>query len=174
MAGLTKQAIDRLLSELNEELVNLKAEAELYLVGGAVMTLVFEARPATKDIDALFHPQAVVRKAALRVAHKNSLNESWLNDAAKGFLSENRDFAQFRDLSNLRVFVPSTEYLFAMKCLAMRLGPEFADEEDVRFLARALNLNSSKQALEIISQYYPLERLHQKTFYALEEILSFK
>lgn len=59
-----------------------------------------------------------------------------------------------------------------MKCLAMRLGEEFHDEADIRFLLRYLNVSDYPRAIEIIARYYPLERLPQKTLYALEEILG--
>ena len=59
-----------------------------------------------------------------------------------------------------------------MKCLAMRLGAGFHDEEDVRFLLRYLNLTDHRKALEVVTRYYPRERLPQKTLYALEEILE--
>jgi hypothetical protein len=172
MGGFSKETINRLLGELDAELAPHGVKAELYLVGGAVMTLVYDARPATKDIDAMFKPQEVVRSAARRVALRNRLDEGWLNDAAKGFLSSNGDFSRYADLTHLRVYVPSAEYLFAMKAMAMRLGPEFADEDDVRFLGRWLNLKSSEQALAVVGKYYPLERLPQKAFYALEEIFA--
>jgi hypothetical protein len=53
----------------------------------------------------------------------------------------------------------------------MRIGAEFHDEEDVRFLLRLLDIRSHPQALATITQYYPLERFPQKTLYALEELL---
>ncbi|TLY70315.1 MAG: hypothetical protein E6K47_04565 [Gammaproteobacteria bacterium] len=68
----------------------------------------------------------------------------------------------------------SIRCLFAMKCLAMRIGAEFHDEEDVRYLLRHLDIRSLEQALEILAKYYPLERFPQKTLYALEELLSKK
>jgi len=70
-----------------------------------------------------------------------------------------------------KTMVAGPPHLFAMKCLAMRLGAEFHDEEDVRFLLRLLDLRSYDQALEIVTRYYPLERIPQKTLYALEELL---
>ncbi|MDP7357863.1 MAG: hypothetical protein QF828_05485 [Pseudomonadales bacterium] len=59
-----------------------------------------------------------------------------------------------------------------MKCLSMRLGEEFHDEEDVRFLIRYLNLTSYDDALTVVGRYYPLDRFPQKTLYVLEEILD--
>lgn len=64
------------------------------------------------------------------------------------------------------------QYLLAMKCLAMRIGAEFHDEEDVRYLLRYLNLDSYADAIEVITRFYPLDRFPQKTLYALEELLE--
>ncbi len=61
-----------------------------------------------------------------------------------------------------------------MKCLAMRSGAEFHDEEDVRYLLRHLDIRSLEQALAILTKYYPLERFPQKTLHALEELLPKK
>jgi len=57
-------------------------------------------------------------------------------------------------------------------CLAMRLGEEFQDLNDVRYLLTHLGISSSKKALELISAYYPLEQFPQKTLYILEELLG--
>ena len=136
------------------------------------MCLVFDARRSTKDIDAFFMPAKEVREAAQRLAAASGLPSDWLNDAVKGYLSEKGDFRAYLDSSNLRVLTATPEYLLAMKCLAMRLGAEFHDEEDVRFLLRYLNLTSYSAALDIVTRYYPLEQLPQKTLYALEEMLA--
>jgi 2-methylcitrate dehydratase PrpD len=63
------------------------------------------------------------------------------------------------------------EYLPAMKCLAMRIGAQFHDEEDARFLLRLLDVRSYAHVLRIITKYYPLERFAQKTVHALEDLL---
>ena len=106
------------------------------------------------------------------VAAASGLPGDWLNDAVKGYLSDREDFHRYLDLSNLRVLTASPEYLLAMKCLAMRLGEGFHDEDDVRFLLRYLNLTDYGKALEVVTRYYPRERLPQKTLYALEEMLE--
>ena len=59
-----------------------------------------------------------------------------------------------------------------MKCMAMRIGSEFHDIDEVRFLLRYLNLTEPDAALDIISRYYPVERIPQKTIYALEDMFA--
>ncbi len=172
MPALTQHDIRRLFELLNEELRQSDTRGELYLVGGAVMCLAFNARHSTSDVDALFQPAAQVRKAAERAAAKANLPAGWLNDGVKGFLSEKADFAPFLELDHLRVMVAEPHYMLAMKCLALRIGAEFHDEQDVRFLLRLLDVRSYHQALEIVTKYYPLERFPQKALYALEELLG--
>ena len=170
--ALRTDDIVRLFELLNAELSPENVTAEVYLLGGAVMCLVFEARQSTQDVDAFFKPTQLVRAAAKRVAASAGVADDWLNDAAKGYLSDKGDFNAFLELSNLRVMTATPAYLLAMKCLAMRLGEEFHDEEDVRFLLRYLNLTDYKSAIEIVARYYPLDRIPQKTLYALEEMLE--
>lgn len=141
-------------------------------MGGAVMCLAYDARPATQDVDAVFRPARQVREAAARVAERSGIASDWLNDGVKGYLSEHGEFAPFLDLENLRVMVAQPEYLLAMKCIAMRIGAEFHDEDDVRFLLRWLNVETAAQAERIIERFYPVERIPQKTRYALAEILG--
>ena len=112
-----------------------------------------------------------MREAAARVAARTGLPPDWLNDAVKGFLSDRGEFRAWLELSHLRVMVAQPEYLLAMKCLALRIGAEFHDEDDIRYLLRFLNVATFEQAREIITRFYPLERFPQKTFYALGELL---
>ena len=171
MAPLTASDIQRLFKLLNDELRTTDTNAELFLVGGAVMCLAYAARPSTQDIDALFRPPARVREAAARVAARAHMNPDWLNDGVKGFISAQGDFAPFLELDHLRVMIAQPEYLLAMKCLAMRIGAEFHEEDDVRYLLRHLDIRSADKAVQIIGRYYPLERFPQKTLYALQELL---
>jgi len=172
MAALTDRSIRRLFELLNEELRRAGTEGELFLVGGAVMCLAYAARPSTQDVDALFRPAREVREAAARVAVQAGIQADWLNDGVKGFLSERGEFTPFLELDHLRVMVAQPEYLLAMKCLSLRIGAEFHDEDDVRYLLRHLGIDSYEQAVAVITRFYPLERFPQKTLYALGELLS--
>ena len=169
--ALTAPLLRRLFSLLNDELAGQGITGELYLVGGAVMCLAYSARPSTQDVDGLFRPAAEVRQAAARVALRARLPAEWLNDGVKGYLSEQGDFAPFLELSYLKILLAQPEYLLAMKCLAFRIGAEFHDEDDVRYLIRLLDIRTSPQAIQVITRYYPLERFPQKTLYALAELL---
>jgi len=171
-AWFTAHDIRRLLELLGEELETAGVEGELYLVGGAVMCLAFDARPATRVVDALFRPAREIREAAARVADRAGVPRGWLNDAVKGFLDECGDFDRFLELPNLRVFIARPEYLLAMKCASMRLAEEFRDVDDVRYLLRYLNITSVDEALEIVTRYVDEDRLQPKTRLALEELLS--
>lgn len=168
----TSADIRRLFGLLNEELAARETLGEVYVVGGAVMCLALDARDATRDVGAFFKPAKVVREAAARVAARADVPETWLNDAAKGFLGVRGDYSTFLELSNLRVFVAIVPYLLAMKCMAMRLGEEFHDEEDVRYLLRALNITTLDEAVAIITRYFDESHLPPKTRFALEEILG--
>jgi hypothetical protein len=171
-AWLTAHDIRRLLELLGEELETAGVEGELYLVGGAVMCLAFDARPATLDVDALFRPTREIREAAARVADRAGVPRGWLNDAVKAFLDDRGDFDPFLELPNLRVFVARPEYLLAMKCASMRLAEEFRDVDDVRYLLRYLNITSVDEALETVTQYVDEDRLMPKTQLALAELLG--
>ncbi len=50
------------------------------------MCLAFKARPATKDVDAIFEPVREVRRAAMTIADRHSLAVDWLNMAVKIFV----------------------------------------------------------------------------------------
>lgn len=169
---LTRADMLRLFELLDAELAAEGATGELYLVGGAVMCLALDARDATRDVDALFRPTRVVREAARRVAARADVAEDWLNDAVKGFLGSRGEYDPFLDLDHLKVFVARPAYLLAMKCAAMRLGEEFHDLEDVRYLLRSLNLATVEEALAVVTRYFAEERLPAKTRLALEELLG--
>jgi hypothetical protein len=171
MAALDTRDIRRLFELLNRALRDEGIEGELFVVGGAVMCLAYAARPSTQDVDAFFRPAREIRTAAARVAVEAGLSPDWLNDGVKGFLSERGEFAPFLELDHLRVMVAQPEYLLAMKCLALRIGAEFHDEDDIRYLLRHLDIRTYEQAVAVITRYYPLERFPQKTLYALAELL---
>ena len=169
---LTTADMLRLFELLNVELSRTDTHAELYLVGGAVMCLALGARAARRDIDAWFRPSTKVRQAAARVAAIADMPEHWLNDAVKAFLSPRGEFDRYLERSHLQVFVAQPGYLLALKCMAMRLGEEFQDVDDVRYLLRHLNITSAAAAIAVVTQYFDESEVPVKTRLALEELLT--
>jgi hypothetical protein len=162
--------IERLLRNLSGLLTQRGVVGEVALYGGAAMVLAHRARLATKDVDAVFVPKKEVYQAASEVAVACGAEKDWLNDAVKGFLSDRNETSLLLDLPGLKVFVASPEYLLAMKCMSMRLGKEDTDLEDVKFLMNHLKLQRAADVLELVSRYYPEDRIQPKTRFAVEEI----
>jgi hypothetical protein len=99
---LTSGQIKTLFRALDEELAARGVVGEVLLCGRAVMCLVFEARTATKDVDAAFQPTEEVRAAARTVAERLGVEDDWLNDAAKGFFGAAPPRQTVLELPNLR------------------------------------------------------------------------
>lgn len=172
MTKLTKSDIGRLFTLLDAELRAVAVHGEVYLVGGAVMCIAFDARDSTRDVAGIFQPARAVREAAARVAASAGVPATWLNDGVKGFLSPRGEFDNYLELENLRVFVARPEYLLAMKCAALRLGGEFHDLDDIRYLLRYLDITNASDAMAIVLRYFSEAQLLPKTRLALEELLS--
>lgn len=158
------------MSRLSDELTRRDTRADLFLVGGAAMALAYDARRATRDLDAVFAPTAVVREAAASVAEDSGLAPDWLNDAVKGFLpGDDRAARTVYESPSLRVDVASPRYLLAMKLLAVRAG---ADTEDIAALYRLSGLTTVEEGLDLVRTAYPGVTLPPKTQYLLAEIVE--
>ena len=166
---MTAEEITQYLTELNDELrlINIKGEVSLY--GGSVMCLAFKARPATKDVDAVFEPVKEIRNASHRIAERHNLTLDWLNLAVKMFVVDHPRQVLF-DLSNLIVTVPEADYLLAMKMLALR--PDTEDENDAEFLIERLGLKNPLEVLAIVADYYPKKEVKQKTVLWLNDYFA--
>jgi hypothetical protein len=166
---MTSEEITQYLTELNDELRLMDIKGEVSLYGGAVMVLAFKARIATKDVDAIFHPASEIRAAAIRIAHRHGLTESWLNDGVKGYVVEHSRRILF-NMPNLTVFIPEPDYLLAMKALAARADTE--DESDVLELIRTLDIRSAEDVLSIVEKYYPKGQIPPKTQYFIQGLFD--
>ena len=146
------------------------------------MILIFPARPATRDVDAVARGDAsFLRDAVASVARSRGWSDQWLNDAVKGFLSERdpQSVTLFRSYpseaaSGLRVFLAQPEYLLAMKCIAMQVSEAESspDRDDIKALLRHLGLKTVDQVLDVLACYYPHNLIRPKTQFGVEEILG--
>ena len=166
---LTIERIKELLTALDEELGKRDVIGEVGICGGAVMCLVFQARRATKDIEAIFEPAGEIRTAAKAVAARQGVPEDWLNDAAKAFFHADPPREDLFDLPNLRVWAPTAGYMLAMKCIAARFDSH--DLDDVKFLIEYLHLQKPDDVFRIVERYYPKRMIPEKTQFLIEELL---
>jgi hypothetical protein len=157
------------LTDLAAELQRRGTSADMYVVGGAAITLAFDERRATRDIDAVFEPKNAVYEAAAAVGEKRGLPAGWLNDAVKGFLAgEDPEATPVLDLPGLRCLAASPRTLLALKVLAHRVGE---DEDDIRLLAAALGLESAAEVLAIAEETFG-DRLDPAARFFVEEIFA--
>jgi hypothetical protein len=70
---MDKETILQCFQELDQELARLGVIGEVCLYDGAVMGLVYQARPSTKDVDAIFQPTQQMRAAIARMAANHNL-----------------------------------------------------------------------------------------------------
>ena len=166
---LGREQILAVLRDLAEELDRQGVRAEVFLVGGAAMTLAYDTRRATRDLDAIFEPKWTVYEAARQVADNHGLPEDWLNDAVKGFLHGNDpDAVPVLDTPGLRVDVASPRYLLAMKLLAAR----DEDVDDILFLYRLCGFRTVSEGLDLVEAAYPGKQIPIRVQYLLEEHLG--
>ena len=140
------------------------------------MVLAFAARVSTKDVDAIFQPTREIRDAASKVGAEFEFPDNWLNDAAKGFVSMRHEvlIGNLPQFPNLRLTMPTAEYLLAMKCLASRIGSVETDADDVNdilFLVRHLKLKSAAEVMGLAGSYYP-DRISLKAQYLVEGLFA--
>jgi len=166
--SLNRTRILAALRRLGELAVAAGTVIELSLYGGAVFTLVYESRDATKDVDAIAQPSELAHRLALQVAREQGLAEDWLNSHVGQFLAAVEAKRRLTDLDlgpGLRVSVPTASYLLALKLAANRPPlPGYAgDEADLRFLLRKMAIQSVGEAERHFQQFFPHEVLPERT-----------
>jgi len=169
--ALTKKLIMQLFSEIDEELRLIDQQADLFMIGGAAMTVVYDARPSTKDIDGIFQPSQPLRLIIKKIAARHGLDEDWMYDAAKGAISqvkETNPIVVF-DGEFFSVSTPSVQYLLATKMLASRRD---RDDSDIKLLVKECGFSTSQQCLDVVQKYYPTWVIEPKTQYLIEELIT--
>jgi hypothetical protein len=176
--------LEHALAELGRRAFEAGRTVEIVIYGGSALLLTLNRQINTGDVDAVFEGNKdFIRRLAAEMAAEFGWDENWLNDGVKGWLST-RDTdpdvkALFKtypaeDRPGLRVYTAKAEYLFAMKCRAMRVGgvETSSDIDDIKLLARAIGIQNSRDALTLVEKFYPQNVLQPKTRLGLEEIFS--
>lgn len=167
---LDRKLLRRAFTLLAERLAARGVVGEVHVFGGAAMVLAFDARAATRDVDALFEPDGKVLDAAREVAAELGLPRSWLKNQASSYVSgrAGRGTPVF-DHPNLRVMTTPAEHLLAMKVRAARAA---RDADDVRLLLHHLELRDVAAVETIVARYFPDEPLSERSRLLLEDLLA--
>lgn len=160
-----------LLRMLAERLERRGASAHVYVVGGAAIALVFDARRSTRDIDSVvLEGHGPLMDEVQAIGRDRGLPSTWLNEKAAMYVSREPDTAQsvVFDHPYLTVAAASAGHLLAMKLLAAR----GADVGDLRLLIQELGIASVEAAIDVFVLVFPGERLSDRARLLLEDLIA--
>jgi len=160
--------IQDLFRRLGERLQRKGVVGEVYVIGGAAMALAYDARRATRDIDAVIISHGIVLEEARALATELGLPQWWLNEQASVYAAPGRDAdaALTFDHPGLRVSTASPEHLLAMKAMAARRR----DVDDLRLLVGLLHLTTAEQVVAVCTRVFPDEELPDRARLILEDL----
>lgn len=160
---------------------------DLAVYGGSALMLASNFRVATQDVDAVVEgDQSSVIRLAEEVARKRGWPPDWLSDGVRTYLSPNVDgLAEHHQLFRaypseqdvgLRVFVPSPEYMLAMKLMAMRLDPagSKSDLADIVNLLEVVGLKTPEQTIDFAASFYPEAKISARLHLGIRELWRMK
>ena len=178
--SLTRRQIETGLREIGKRAREAGEVIEIALYGGSAIVLVFNFRKATRDVDVVVSGNtSSFRRYAREVALAHGWDESWINDAVKGFVSAKaaeglKPFRSYPDETNpgLRVMAPTAEYLLAMKCMAMRIdaADQSRDLIDIHALMNETGRTNAGKLLEVVERFYPPSLITPRTLFGIEQI----
>jgi hypothetical protein len=183
---LTNELLSDALTELGQLAHDEGKVIDVAVYGGAALLMVSNFRISTKDVDAVADDegQRVIERLASQIAERRGWTNDWLNDEVFGFLSESvegldQHHHYFRSYPSehepgLRVFVPTPEYLLAMKLTAMRIGGDGGtkDRDDILNLMAIVGLTSRDDTLAFVSSFYPDAKKSSKVVLGIDELFS--
>jgi hypothetical protein len=107
---------------------------------------------------------------ARNVAQAMGLPPWWLNEQASAYVSTRNDDGKREvfDHPEIRVMVASPEHVFAMKAFAGR----GRDEDDLRTLAKILDVATVSAALDLCKRFFPAEPLPPRSRAMLEDLFT--
>lgn len=127
--------------------------------------MVYDNRPATKDIDCVFSETNLKLLENILDLTKSvfNLSDGWINEEfkepLKSLLKEDKE--TYKVYSNLKILKPKAKQLLAIKILAARPEPA-KDFADAYILCKDLNVTTKDELLNIISDYIPLYLLGER------------
>ena len=165
---LDREKLIRLFNEVSQELRVEGARAQIYIVGGAAMSMAFDRERTTKDVDGRIEiGHGALTKAVQNVARRHDLPDNWVNESATILMPRAGDVRAktVYESANLTVTGASAKHLLAMKLSAGREK----DFRDVAVLCEELQLQDVDEAVAIYRELFPGEKLKGTARTALDE-----
>jgi hypothetical protein len=178
---LTRDDLVSAFRELGELAARAGKVIDLAVYGGSALMLVSNFRDSSWDMDAVAAPnQDFIREAALTVAQNRGWADDWLNDGVRTYLSplaeDTKSYEFFATYPNeatpgLRVFVPTPEYMLAMKLMALRVEPDGGkDLDDILCLMEVVGIAGQSDMVEAAARFYPEAKISGKLRLALDDV----
>lgn len=162
---MDKHKLLEIFDYLNERLKENQLHMDLTIYGGSIMTIVYDNRPATKDIDCVFNATNLNLLDNILELTKTifNLSDGWINEDIKEPLKSliKEDIEIYKTYSNLKILKPKAEQLLAMKILASRPEPA-KDFVDAYILCKDLNIKTKEQLLGVVSEYMPITLISER------------
>lgn len=162
---MDKDKLLNIFDYLNERLKENQLNLEITIYGGSIMTMVYDNRPATKDIDCVFSETnlKLLDNILELTQFTFDLPKDWINEEIKNPLKSlvKEDKETYRTYSNLKILKPKAEQLLAMKILAARPEPA-KDFVDAYILCKDLNVTTKEKLYVIIADYIPIKLLGER------------
>jgi hypothetical protein len=184
---LTAQDLHDAFMELGAQARREGKVIDLAIYGGSALMLASNFRIATQDVDAVVEgDQGILARWADDIARTRNWPQDWLNDGVRTYLSPNvsgiqEHHALFRAYPSeqepgLRIFVPSPEYMLAMKLMAMRLDPTGgkSDLADIINLIDVVGLNTPEDVVEFAASFYPEAKISGRLRLGIRELWRVK
>lgn len=155
---------------------------DIAVYGGSCLMLASNFRRATRDVDAVVATEdAFFRDAARALAAERGWPADWINDGVATYLSPAAPPPQHHDLfrafpsereCGLRVFVPTAEYMLAMKLMALRSDGDDgkSDLGDAVALLAVVSPPSRDDIVALAAAFYPEARVSGKLRLALDQL----
>jgi hypothetical protein len=159
------------LNEVGRAAIAANARLDIAIFGGSALMLASNFRFGTEDVDIAELGQLWpewLKEVVGRIAVRNGWSKEWLNDGVTFHLSSlavpARDLVAFgtfplrSEKTGITVFVPTAQYMLALKLKALRVS-DFAkgskDIDDVRNLLVVLGITEIEPAIQILTEFFP-------------------
>lgn len=178
---LTRQRLLTIFSEMGAQLAATGHIAEIAVFGGSAITLLFDYRDSTQDVDyvPVSSDLTQLKQLAETIGQREALSPNWFNDAISIFTSDvKHDVNLYGEYPfenpGLRVFTADPKYMLAMKIRAMRSSMVSHDVHDVWHLLDICGYTTVEQALQCAQDYLPHVKIPKRNQLILADIVEAK